>query len=211
MSDVLSWNTEDVSSWLEENGFQHYTNILCEVHKVDGPVLLTLTESDLRQPPLQIAVLGDIKRLMIAINNLQQSNHVNNRDNSYEGSRSFQSRRVRSMIKRRYADRPISLDSLTDDTSDANDSFFKKRSKHLKPEIWKTVLSFFYVFFVFLLSSFVMVIVHDRVPDKLKYPPLPDLFLDNIPYIPWAFEVCELVGVILLVLWAVILVFHRHR
>ena len=36
--------------------------------------LLTLTESDLRQPPLQISTLGDVKRLGIAIRKLQLEN-----------------------------------------------------------------------------------------------------------------------------------------
>jgi len=44
-----------------------------------------------------------------------------------------------------------------------------------------------------------------------KFPPLPDLFLDNMPHIPWAFEMCEVTGTILLFLWAGVLIFHKHR
>ena len=50
-------------------------------------------------------------------------------------------------------------------------------SQNLKPERWKTVLAFLYVLLVSWLTAFVMVIVHDRVPDMERYPPLPDLLL----------------------------------
>ena len=68
-----------------------------------------------------------------------------------------------------------------------------------------------YFLLVTVATSFVMVIVHDRVPDMEKYPPLPDFFLDNIPLIPWAFDLCEVAGFLLAVFWTFVLVFHKHR
>lgn len=68
-----------------------------------------------------------------------------------------------------------------------------------------------YFFAVTAVTSFVMVVVHDRVPSMETYPPLPDIFLDNVPHIPWAFAMCELAGVVLFVIWLGILIFHRHR
>lgn len=56
---------------------------------------------------------------------------------------------------------------------------------HLESEYWKTLLSVSYFVGVTIVTSLVMVIVHDRVPDMKKYPPLPDIFLDNVPLIPW--------------------------
>eukprot|EP00095_Tigriopus_kingsejongensis_P000383 maker-scaffold754_size102093-snap-gene-0.12 protein:Tk00383 transcript:maker-scaffold754_size102093-snap-gene-0.12-mRNA-1 annotation:"hypothetical protein SINV_06456" len=91
-----------------------------------------------------------------------------------------------------------------------------QRNKHgytfnLQPERWKTLMAFLYGLCVSWLSAFVMVIVHDRVPDMEKYPPLPDILLDNIPHIPWAFELCENIGLMLLTVWAGVCFFHKHR
>ena len=61
----------------------------------------------------------------------------------------------------------------------------KVKMTPLKPERWKTLLAFLYVLLVSWVTAFVMVIVHDRVPDMEKYPPLPDIILDNVPHIPF--------------------------
>lgn len=56
-----------------------------------------------------------------------------------------------------------------------------------------------------------MVIVHERVPDMNRYPPLPDIFLDNVPHIPWAFSMCEITGTLLFLIWSSVLLVHKHR
>lgn len=68
-----------------------------------------------------------------------------------------------------------------------------------------------YLFVVTWITAFVMVIVHDRVPDMKKYPPLPDIFLDNVPHIQWAFHMCEWTGTLLLLIWLTVLLFHKYR
>jgi len=94
----------------------------------------------------------------------------------------------------------------------------------------KTLIAAVYCSVSLLITSFVMVIVHDRwgfeeqidsflgllialfrVPDMKTYPPLPDIILDNIPLIPWAFHVCELLVCALGIFWLLVLVFHKHR
>ena len=84
-------------------------------------------------------------------------------------------------------------------------------SRHLHADLIKLFVSYIYMFFVFMLTAFVMVIVHDRVPDMDRYPPLPDMVLDNLPYIPWAFEMCEATAIVLMSAMAVVLFFHKHR
>lgn len=49
------------------------------------------------------------------------------------------------------------------------------------------------------------------VLDMKLYPPLPDLVLDNLPLIPWAFELCEMIGVSMAMIWFTVLVFHKER
>lgn len=68
-----------------------------------------------------------------------------------------------------------------------------------------------YAFLVTWITAFVMVIVHERVPDMKRYPPLPDIFLDNVPHIPWAFDMCEVTGTVLFLIWVAVLVVHKHR
>ena len=98
--------------------------------------------------------------------------------------------------------------------NDLNSSFGDSQScvsTNLEPEFIKLFVATFYLLFVLLLTTYTMVVVHDWVPNMDKYPPLPDIALDKIPYIPWAFEACEITTLIMGVILFIILVFHKHR
>jgi hypothetical protein len=81
----------------------------------------------------------------------------------------------------------------------------------LNPERWKTAVAILYALSVSWLTALTMTVVHDRVPDMNKYPPLPDIILDNVPHIPWAFEMTEVTGMALLSIWILVVLFHKHR
>uniref|UniRef100_A0A1I8PT36 Sphingomyelin synthase-like domain-containing protein n=1 Tax=Stomoxys calcitrans TaxID=35570 RepID=A0A1I8PT36_STOCA len=105
------------------------------------------------------------------------------------------------------------LDSYNDCESCAPElsSVSDNCSANIPPEFFKTAISLGYSFLVTWITSFVMVIVHERVPDMKRYPPLPDIFLDNVPHIPWAFHMCEITGTLLFSIWACVCIFHKCR
>lgn len=71
---VRRWTPKHVAKWLREEGFCDYVDLLCNKHRLDGASLLALGEYDLRSPPLELKVLGDIKRLMASVRKLRKQN-----------------------------------------------------------------------------------------------------------------------------------------
>lgn len=187
---IQRWSTRHVAKWLKEEGFCEYVDALCDKHRLDGITLLTLTEYDLRSPPLEIKILGDIKRLMLSIRKLQK-HHVDLLDELGYSSESplgslppvigcVQGREwfCNGDVQRDCDDgEPVS--ELSAEQYQYTNGKGKHSPRRLNPEYWKTALSCIYVFIVFGFTSFVMVIVHERVPDMQTYPPLPDIFLDR--------------------------------
>ena len=53
----------------------------------------------------------------------------------------------------------------------------------------KVAFSVCYALLVSFITALTMTVVHSRVPEQELFPPLPDIMLDNIPHIPWAFSV----------------------
>lgn len=198
---VRAWNYKHVARWLREEGFGEYVELLCTQHRLDGVSLLALTEADLRGPPLGLTVLGDIKRLTIALRRLQRQNQgqleelglrltdslpaglslnaewsCDATDRRFNGGeRSWNENELRL----RNGERPGYGSGAALCQTHSNGRCRQRLPGRLDPEVWKTVISSLYVFFVFGFTSFVMVIVHERVPDMRTYPPLPDIFLDR--------------------------------
>ncbi|XP_049553194.1 voltage-dependent anion-selective channel protein 2 isoform X1 [Orcinus orca] len=217
---IRRWTTKHVAVWLKDEGFFEYVDILCNKHRLDGITLLTLTEYDLRSPPLEIKVLGDIKRLMLSVRKLQKI-HIDvleemgyNSDSPMSSMSPF----ISALQNAEWlcnGEPSHDCDGPITDLNSDQYQYVNGKNKHsirrLDPEYWKTILSCIYVFIVFGFTSFIMVIVHERVPDMQTYPPLPDIFLDSVPRIPWAFAMTEVCGMILCYIWLLVLLLHKHR
>ncbi|XP_047558279.1 sphingomyelin synthase-related protein 1 isoform X4 [Lutra lutra] len=217
---IRRWTTKHVAVWLKDEGFFEYVDILCNKHRLDGITLLTLTEYDLRSPPLEIKILGDIKRLMLSVRKLQKI-HIDvleemgyNSDSPMGSMTPFISA-LQSAEWLCNGEPSHDCDGPITDLNSDQYQYMNGKNKHsirrLDPEYWKTILSCIYVFIVFGFTSFIMVIVHERVPDMQTYPPLPDIFLDSVPRIPWAFAMTEVCGMILCYIWLLVLLLHKHR
>lgn len=201
---VLEWTTQETALMLLKEDFsENSVHFLCHENKLNGKCLLVLNDQDFTTEPLVKLPLRDRKYLYIYCKTLQNKNQNILTDlgllesphmSLYSGHHSF--KQDSEYCESERISPPISEDG---------------RSQKLPPEKLKAFLSFLYVVFVTWITAFVMVIVHDRVPDMKKYPPLPDIFLDNVPHIPWAFDMCEVTGTVLFTIWLIVLLFHKHR
>uniref|UniRef100_A0A8R1I1X0 SAM domain-containing protein n=1 Tax=Caenorhabditis japonica TaxID=281687 RepID=A0A8R1I1X0_CAEJA len=243
-SDPNLWRCEDVSTWLKKIGMTKYADLIAFKHKVDGKCLLALTDTDLKEPPVSINCLGDIKKILFAIeklnpkvielcspNNSNPQRYTNGKaygkDNllvefneqslmSISGEDIVTTTRRAEIIE----DEDSLLNTLSRSTDGTSTVQLISREEIIRqverPDTYfkslaKLAIAFTYSSLSFLVTSFVMVLVHDRVPDTKMYPPLPDIVLDNVPHIPWAFDMCETIGVVLAIVWFTVLLFHKER
>lgn len=77
--------------------------------------------------------------------------------------------------------------------------------------LMKVIVTVTFLLFSAFVTAFVMVMVQYRVPEQQKYPPLPDVILDAIPLIPWAFKVAEVLLSVEASIVLIIILFHKHR
>ncbi|XP_045471857.1 ceramide phosphoethanolamine synthase-like [Harmonia axyridis] len=202
---IVDWTVEDTAVWLGKEGFdKEVIYNLCDTNRINGKCLLAINEADFTQEPLNKLPLRDRKCLYISCRALQKENQslllhlglLDHHNSSYITHNHHQRNEYTEYIDYERISPPVSEDG---------------RMQKLKPEKIKALIAFLYLVVVTWITAFVMVIVHERVPDMQKYPPLPDIFLDNVPHIPWAFDMCEVTGTFLFTMWVFVLFFHKHR
>ncbi|CAO1307285.1 unnamed protein product [Diamesa hyperborea] len=231
MSDVsaINWTAKEVEQYLAKKDVDLKILNAMRSERVDGKSLLLLNERDLNNLEVKYGfLLGDIKRFSIIVNKFQLENrqcfiflgippHFNNNvdqhsllsnliNGSYQNSSqihhhpNYGSGSIDSHFG-------ADLERISPATSVDGGRF----ASSIQPELFKTALSMGYAFLVTWITAFVMVVVHERVPDMKRYPPLPDIFLDNVPHIPWAFFGCEITGTFLFIIWLCVLILHKYR
>ncbi|XP_076673196.1 phosphatidylcholine:ceramide cholinephosphotransferase 2 isoform X7 [Andrena cerasifolii] len=78
-------------------------------------------------------------------------------------------------------------------------------------EKWKTFLAFLFMVVNFILTTTSLAMVHERVPDRNTYGPLPDVVLDNVAAQDWALNVSEVLIMIMSNSAMFFIIFHKHR
>ncbi|XP_064539890.1 ceramide phosphoethanolamine synthase [Drosophila montana] len=229
---LANWQLDDVQQWM--GTVEPHSKDLLEclrIEAIDGQVLLALTEEDVRDMRYKLnykLTFGEMKKFWLTVYNMQlqwrQEQQLQQPAQKLlsNGGPAVSSTPLVLGISSTLGS-PTSLGNVfitpnvnletcpcpeAQDMADAQ----QEKSKLLEaPEYFKTAISLGYSFMVTWITSFVMVIVHERVPDMKRYPPLPDIFLDNVPHIPWAFNMCEITGSLLFTIWLIVLIFHKYR
>ncbi|OWF44472.1 Sphingomyelin synthase-related protein 1 [Mizuhopecten yessoensis] len=90
-------------------------------------------------------------------------------------------------------------------------SFITKNISRNTEAIRKVIIGFLYLLSAHICSCVAIVYVNDRLPDRKKHPPLPDLILDHLPYVPWAGQASEYCLALEMVIWIGMVSFHKQR
>ncbi|XP_017063355.1 sphingomyelin synthase-related 1 [Drosophila eugracilis] len=217
---VAQWTTEDVTNWATYT--EHFSRILLDCLRqeaIDGEVLLSLTEEDVRDMRYRLGyklTFGELKKFWHAVLKLQLLVKNSSADSVMLGIESHGGNSVYMPLPNTVGGPPststcpcpqVECPSYVSDC----DTYLRMGGRYVPPEYFKTAMSLGYSFVVTWITSLTMVIVHERVPDMKRYPPLPDIFLDNVPHIPWAFNMCEITGSLLFTIWVIVLIFHKYR
>lgn len=75
----------------------------------------------------------------------------------------------------------------------------------------KTFFAFLLALLTIYFCAMIITFVDERLPDPKNFPPLPDLILENIQQIPWAFAVTEKLILLQMITLVTVILLHRYR
>lgn len=184
------WTVEQVCAFLAWKKVPEHIVELFQRHGIDGVMLQSLSKDELIGKPLEIELYSDVHKTWRAIQQAQSNRLfwiVMNQTN--QATQALLDKEQGYALMTCFQRVKASFSDNFDDIS-------------------RLLFSFGYMFFALTLTSVSMAFVHNSVPD---YPPLPDVLLDNIPYIPWAFNFSEICILTLTAIFFTLLFLHVHR
>jgi hypothetical protein len=174
-SSIVSWTIDDVEQWLCSLNLSNFVDKFCKQNGIDGLTLLLMKEDDLKQAPLAIERLVDIKKLWYHIRLLQCHENPLNISTFNENTEQFH------LLTPRFND-----DSIKHNHSTLSPTHLLESNVHniysscqinvqqkpmfneLQGENRKLLVSFIYALISGIWTSFIMVVVHNRVPNVQK-------------------------------------------
>ncbi|CAH8439232.1 unnamed protein product [Schistosoma turkestanicum] len=210
-------NSVDVAKYLKYHGISDSVIDIFTKNTIDGLSFCLLTEKDLCE--MDIKEVGVRKRIM-CLCYFWRHQVENHNYEEYTFPRLPSENSVVDLLcchdpkVYRVQKDPCKLNgddniNCTADTTFLNDYDYGIDEDNTNP--WKFITSCLYFIFSTCVTAFVIVLVHERLPVTSKYPPLPDIFLDNLPHISWGFIAAEVVIIILSLIWLIILILHKYR
>lgn len=204
MKKVDLWTAQEVSHWLTEEGMSEYVDAL---RGTDGPALLRLSKEDFRNTHLSRVSSDGGQHLLERVQTLQIENHIEAQKNGHANGHAgglpngtSKPQRNGSLGLRNYEKEMVQIPMPS---KEVRSSF---------PTEWaKTAVSFIYAVVCFVTTTVVISVVHERVPPKEHTPPLPDKFFDVFDRKEWAFSICEIIGMMLVLLWFTQWLLLKHR
>ena len=158
---MTSWTVQDVEQWLHSLNLSTFVENFCRENGIDGLTLLLMKEEDLRQQSLAIERLCDRKKLWYHIRLLQcQQNEFYCRLNEKKFDENHSSLAPSAQL--------VESKILCNGNIPLLDEEEKHIFKTLKGEKRKTLVSFLYALCSGIWTSFIMVVVHNRVPNVQK-------------------------------------------
>lgn len=182
-SEPLMWTTAQVEDWLLENHFSDCIDILCRQCHIDGRHLISLKEHEIISLTKNAQLWSYIRTLT---NGKQQAVAIE----------------LEPSVLRAYT----ACEQIEDQLATNCCLVTSMRSDRKK-----TLFAFLMVLATIYFCALTITIVDERLPDPKSFPPLPDLILENIEEIPWAFAVTEKIIVLKMTTLATVIALHRHR